>query len=76
MSVLDKIEGCLGKYNYKAHEWWSFVFSMFRVQWVVPERVVDVIKQSWHIIEQFALMPDRTVKIIGMKFPADGIVHF
>jgi hypothetical protein len=42
----------------------------------VPERVVDVIKQSWHIIEQFAQMPDRTVKIIGMKFPADGIVHF
>jgi hypothetical protein len=43
---------------------------------LVPERVVDVIKQSWHIIEQFAQMPDRTVKIIGMKFPADGIVHF
>jgi hypothetical protein len=47
-------------------------------QWsdLVPEKVVDVIKQSWHIIEQFAQMPDRTVKIIGMKFPADGIVHF
>ena len=43
---------------------------------LVPDRVVDVIKQSWHIIEQFAQMPDRTVKIIGMKFPADGIVHF
>ena len=43
---------------------------------LVPEKVVDVIKQSWHIIEQFAQMPDRTVKIIGMKFPADGIVHF
>ena len=43
---------------------------------LVPKRVVDVIKQSWHIIEQFAQMQDRTVKIIGMKFPADGIVHF
>ena len=43
---------------------------------LVPEKVVDVIKQSWHIIEQFAQMPDRTVKIIGMKFPAEGIVHF
>ena len=43
---------------------------------LVPEMVVDVIKQSWHIIERFAQMPDRTVKIIGMKFPADGIVHF
>lgn len=43
---------------------------------LVPERVVDVIKQSWHIIERFAQMPDRTIKIIGMKFPVDGIVHF
>lgn len=43
---------------------------------LVPEKVVDVIKQSWHIIEQFAQMQDRTIKIIGMKFPADGIVHF
>ncbi len=43
---------------------------------LVPESVVGVIKQSWNIIERFAQMPDMTVKILGMKFPADGIVHF
>ena len=63
VSVLDKIEGCLGKYNYKAHEWWSFVFSMFRVQWVVPERVVDLLFGWGNWLGKFVVF------LLGIQFP-------
>ncbi len=25
------------------HELWAFIFAMFRVQWVMPQRMIDVI---------------------------------
>jgi len=43
---------------------------------LVPQPVVEVIKKNWDIIEKYADMRDRTVKIMGMKFPAEGILHF
>jgi hypothetical protein len=43
---------------------------------LVPDPVTEIIKRHWDIIEKFAHLPDRTVKIMGMKFPAEGIIHF
>ncbi len=43
---------------------------------LVPDPVAEIIKRHWDIIEKFAHLPDRTVKIMGMKFPAEGIFQF
>jgi len=38
----------------------------------VPEGVVQLINQNWHIVKQFAHCSDRTIKCMGLKFPIDG----
>ena len=38
----------------------------------VPEPVFDIIKKNWHIIDGFARMQDKSVRVMGMKFPRDG----
>jgi hypothetical protein len=43
---------------------------------LVPNPVAEIIKRHWDIVERFARMTDKTVKILGMKFPAEGIFHF
>lgn len=40
----------------------------------VPEKVIDLIKDNWEIIEKFAKAPDLTVRVMGMKFPKDGFI--
>lgn len=39
----------------------------------VPEKVVVLIKENWKIIEKYAKSPDFTTKIMGMKFPKEGL---
>lgn len=43
---------------------------------LVSDHVANIINRNWNIVEKFAQMKDSTVKIMGMKFPADGILHF
>ncbi len=38
----------------------------------VPEKVSEIIKKNWDVIEKFAKMEDRTTRIAGMKFPKEG----
>jgi hypothetical protein len=40
---------------------------------MVPEKVVDLINNHWGIIQKFANSPDSTVRIMGVKFPKDGL---
>ena len=40
----------------------------------VPEKVVDLIKDNWKIIEKYAKSPDFTMRIMGMKFPKEGLL--
>ena len=40
----------------------------------VPEKVIDIIKDNWEIIEKFAKSPDLTIRIMGTKFPKYGFV--
>ena len=40
----------------------------------VPEKVVDIIKNNWEIIEKFAKSPDLTIRIMGTKFPKCGFI--
>jgi hypothetical protein len=42
---------------------------------LVSDHVASIILRNWNIVERFARIKDRTVKIMGMKFPADGILH-
>jgi hypothetical protein len=42
---------------------------------LVSEHVANIIIHNWSIVEKFARMKDRTVKVMGMKFPAEGILH-
>jgi hypothetical protein len=39
----------------------------------VPEKVVVLIKQNWKIIEKYAKLPDFTTRLMGMKFPKEGL---
>ena len=39
----------------------------------VPEKVVVLIKQNWKIIEKYAKSPDFTTRLMGMKFPKEGL---
>ncbi len=38
----------------------------------IPEKVVDIIKQNWKVVEKFAKIEDETTRVVGMKFPKDG----
>jgi len=38
----------------------------------VPQKVVEIIKQHWKIIEKYAKLEDETTRVLGMKFPKDG----
>lgn len=38
----------------------------------VPEKVVEIIKQQWKIVEKYAKLEDETTRVVGMKFPKDG----
>jgi hypothetical protein len=40
----------------------------------VPEKVIDLIKDNWRIVDKFAKSPDLTLRIMGMKFPKDGFI--
>ncbi|HEY7571848.1 MAG TPA: hypothetical protein VH796_10820 [Nitrososphaeraceae archaeon] len=40
---------------------------------MVPSKVASIIKDNWMIVEQFANSHDQTIKIMGMKFPKDGL---
>ena len=40
----------------------------------VPEKVADLIKDNWTIVEKFAKAPDLTLKSMGMKFPKEGFI--
>ena len=45
-----------------------------KVNWEenVPKVVADIIKDNWDVVENFAVIEDRTKKVAGMKFPIDG----
>jgi hypothetical protein len=38
----------------------------------VPAEVLQIIKDNWGIVRRYASSPDRTLKIMGMKFPMQG----
>ena len=38
----------------------------------VPEKIANIIKQNWEIIEKFASAEDNTKRVLGMKFPKQG----
>jgi len=42
---------------------------------LVSDHVANVITQNWNIVEKFCKMKDCTVKIMGMKFPTEGILR-
>ena len=39
----------------------------------VPQQVVQIIEQNWTILEKYTKAEDRTTKILGMKFPNEGM---
>lgn len=38
----------------------------------VPQEVVKIIRENWHIVKKYSVEQDYTHKILGMKFPRDG----
>jgi len=38
----------------------------------VPQKVIEIIKQHWKIVEKYAKLEDETTRVVGMKFPKDG----
>jgi hypothetical protein len=40
----------------------------------VSPKVGNVIKNNWSVIEHFSSSDDKTVRILGMKFPKDGFL--
>jgi hypothetical protein len=38
----------------------------------VPVEVFQIIKDNWALVRRYASSPDRTLKIMGMKFPMQG----
>jgi hypothetical protein len=40
----------------------------------VPKKVVDIIKDNWYMIQKFAKSPDLTIRIMGTKFPKNGLL--
>jgi hypothetical protein len=39
----------------------------------VPEEVASLINENWKIIEKYARDPDFTMRLMGMKFPKEGL---
>ena len=39
----------------------------------IPSQVVQIIEQNWNVLEKYAKTEDRTAKILGMKFPKEGM---
>ncbi len=40
----------------------------------VSPKVSNVIKNNWSVIEHFSTSADKTIRILGMKFPKDGFI--
>jgi hypothetical protein len=40
----------------------------------VPLEVLQIIKDNWALVRRFASSQDRTLKILGMKFPIQGFL--
>jgi hypothetical protein len=38
----------------------------------VPQKVIEIIKQHWEVVEKYAKLEDETTRVVGMKFPKDG----
>jgi len=38
----------------------------------VPEQIADIIKENWNVVTKFASSEDKTMRIVGMKFPKEG----
>ena len=38
----------------------------------VPEPVAEIINRNWKIVEGFASSEDKTMRVLGMKFPREG----
>ncbi len=38
----------------------------------VPESVAEIIKKNWSVVEGFASSEDKTMRVLGMKFPREG----
>jgi ATP:corrinoid adenosyltransferase len=38
----------------------------------VPESVAEIIKKNWNVVEEFASSEDKTMRVLGMKFPREG----
>jgi len=45
-----------------------------KVNWQkdVPEKVAEIIKENWKIVEQYSQSEDKTTRVAGMKFPKEG----
>ena len=39
----------------------------------VPKEVATLINENWKIIEKYARSPDYTMRLMGMKFPKEGL---
>jgi hypothetical protein len=48
-----------GKHNWSEH---------------VPSEVFQVIEDNWAVVKKFAACPDKTLKLMGMKFPSQGFL--
>ncbi len=40
----------------------------------VSPKVGEVIRNNWSVIEHFSTSRDKTIRILGMKFPKDGFI--
>lgn len=38
----------------------------------VPELVEKIIIENWEVVEKFAILEDKTTRVLGMKFPKEG----
>ena len=38
----------------------------------VPESVEKIIKENWDVIKKFSDLEDKTIRVLGMKFPKEG----
>ena len=38
----------------------------------VPKSVAEIINKNWNIVEKFASSEDKTMRVLGMKFPREG----
>ena len=38
----------------------------------VPKAVAEIINKNWSVVEEFASSEDKTMRVLGMKFPTKG----